>query len=63
MVLKAACLQIHADFHENFENVKVKYFEVNKKKLMFTLQMALKILVKYQKEVKICKNSPYCFSY
>jgi hypothetical protein len=29
--LKAACLQIHANFHENFENyLKVKYCEVNK---------------------------------
>jgi hypothetical protein len=33
LTFKAACLQIHANFHENFEMyLKVKYCEVNKKK-------------------------------
>jgi hypothetical protein len=30
MIFKAACLHIHANFHENFENVsKIKYCDVN----------------------------------
>jgi hypothetical protein len=38
--------------------IKVKYCEVNK--VIQLLHTALTIHVNYQKEVKICKNSPYC---
>jgi hypothetical protein len=52
--IKAACLQIQAYFHENFENVfKSKISWSEPKKVINTLQTALLIQVKYQKEVKI----------
>jgi hypothetical protein len=59
---KAACLQIHVNFHENFENVfKCKYGETTKK-VIYTLQRALTIHVNFQKEVKIYINTSYCVS-
>jgi hypothetical protein len=47
VTFKAASLQIHANFHENFENV----FECV---IFRTLSMALTNHVNYQKVDKIC---------
>jgi hypothetical protein len=46
---KAACLQVYANYPENFENVlKVKYLKANKGS-NFNIATALKIYENYQK--------------
>jgi hypothetical protein len=58
---KAARLQIHANFHENFENVlEWVILWSNQKEAIYTLSMALTTHVNYQTVVKICLNSLYC---
>jgi hypothetical protein len=58
-IVKAACLHIHANLHNYFENVSKITIKWTKK-VIYTLQTALTIHVSYQKEVKIYINTSYC---